>query len=74
MFINPQPQLVNTINILRSNYKKLFFTSNLHFEFLDLAMSVTLGQEWRDLFDYILVDARKPLFQRSESAFNQLDF
>ena len=36
-------------------------------------MSVSLGEDWKDFFDLILVDNKKPLFQRSENPFFIMD-
>ena len=36
--------------------------TNYHVKFLGIAMSVTLGKDWKDFFDLILAYSCKPLF------------
>ena len=40
---------------------------------MEIAMKITLGEDWKDLFDIIVNDSKKPLFQRAESAFYTVD-
>ncbi|XP_052217507.1 5'-nucleotidase domain-containing protein 3-like isoform X2 [Dreissena polymorpha] len=48
-------KLVNTGN-------KLFIISNSGFPFIDAGMKYMVGPGWQDLFDVVVVDARKPKF------------
>ena len=36
-------------------------------------MEVTLGSEWKMLFDIVVVEAHKPLFHRAENSFYLYD-
>jgi hypothetical protein len=36
-------------------------------------MTASLGEEWMSLFDLILLDCHKPLFQRCEHKFVEFD-
>jgi hypothetical protein len=44
-----------------------------HIEFINLVMKATLGEDWKNFFDFCIVDARKPLFFRSNSPFYSVD-
>ena len=59
---------------LRKARKFLFSSTNLHFPITDMIMKVTIGDDWKDRFDLILCDSRKPLFQRTESPFYTADW
>jgi len=47
---------------LRALGKKLFLGTNSHYEYSQLIMSVTLGEDWEDLFDVVVMNCRKPAF------------
>jgi phosphoglycolate phosphatase-like HAD superfamily hydrolase len=68
-YIQPQPELKTHLATLRSHGKKLFLTTNKHIEFLELTMKETLGRDWKDFFDIIVANCRKPLFYKSENPF-----
>ena len=55
------------LNRLVNNGKKLFIVTNSSFNFVDKGMRHLFGKDWRDLFDVIVVDARKPRFFSSSS-------
>ncbi|KAK3730223.1 hypothetical protein RRG08_034968 [Elysia crispata] len=42
--------------------KKLFLVTNSGFPFIDVGMKYMVGSDWRDLFDIVIVNARKPKF------------
>ncbi|XP_078270161.1 5'-nucleotidase domain-containing protein 2-like [Rhinoraja longicauda] len=50
------------LNRLVNNGKKLFLITNSPFNFVDKGMKYMVGDDWRDLFDLIIVQADKPSF------------
>uniref|UniRef100_A0A4W3ICX4 5'-nucleotidase domain containing 2 n=1 Tax=Callorhinchus milii TaxID=7868 RepID=A0A4W3ICX4_CALMI len=50
------------LNRLVNNGKKLFLITNSPFSFVDMGMQHMVGQDWRDLFDLVIVQAEKPTF------------
>ncbi|BFZ06162.1 hypothetical protein BsWGS_09201 [Bradybaena similaris] len=47
--------------------KKLFLVSNSGFPFIDHGMKYMVGNDWLDLFDVVIVSARKPKFFKEGS-------
>ncbi|KAI7694712.1 hypothetical protein SSS_09679 [Sarcoptes scabiei] len=47
---------------LKKNNKKMFVITNSPFYFVDNGMKYMIGDDWRSLFDVIVVQARKPKF------------
>jgi hypothetical protein len=39
-----------------------FLTSNSSFEYVDSVLKISIGDDWQNFFDLIIVNARKPLF------------
>ncbi|OTF76694.1 5'-nucleotidase domain-containing protein-like protein, partial [Euroglyphus maynei] len=58
---------------LRKHNKKVFLITNSPFYFVDNGMKYMIGDDWRTLFDVIVVQARKPSFFKKESSFH-LDY
>jgi HAD superfamily 5'-nucleotidase-like hydrolase len=52
---------------LSSEGKKLFLVSNSGFPFIDQGMKYMVGEDWLDLFDVVIVNARKPKFFKEGS-------
>ncbi|XP_065840527.1 5'-nucleotidase domain-containing protein 3-like [Oscarella lobularis] len=61
-FIVRSPQTVELFNRLKSAGKHLFIITNSKFTFVDEGMKYIVGNDWRDLFDVVVVKARKPFF------------
>ena len=61
-FVKHQPELLQSLIALRKARKFLFIVTNHHLPFTDLVMKQTLGDDWKDYFNLILCDCRKPLF------------
>jgi hypothetical protein len=40
----------------------LFVLTSSHWEYMELILSTTLGEDWRSLFDLVCADGRKPRF------------
>uniref|UniRef100_V9KCQ9 5'-nucleotidase domain-containing 2 n=1 Tax=Callorhinchus milii TaxID=7868 RepID=V9KCQ9_CALMI len=54
--------------------KKLFLITNSPFSFVDKGMSYMIGEDWRYLFDVVIVQADKPhFFNEAIKPFRQLD-
>ena len=52
---------------LRKSNKKTFLITNSKYWFVNLGMTYICGQDWVNLFDVIICDARKPDFFKSKS-------
>ena len=62
--------MASTLQILRMYKKRTFLISNFHHTFLDLIMKTGLNNEhWLDHFDYVFLDARKPLWFTTRTPF-----
>eukprot|EP00825_Cyclidium_porcatum_P045925 TRINITY_DN7107_c0_g1_i3.p1 TRINITY_DN7107_c0_g1~~TRINITY_DN7107_c0_g1_i3.p1 ORF type:complete len:411 (-),score=53.34 TRINITY_DN7107_c0_g1_i3:461-1693(-) len=47
---------------LKQLNKTLFIISNSHFEYVNLTMSFAYGENWLDLFDFVIIKSGKPDF------------
>uniref|UniRef100_A0A336MPZ0 CSON005199 protein n=1 Tax=Culicoides sonorensis TaxID=179676 RepID=A0A336MPZ0_CULSO len=47
--------------------KKLFVVTNSPFYFVNCGMTMLIGENWRDFFDVVIVQARKPKFFTEDS-------
>jgi len=61
-YLDQNPQLKIYFDSLIKAGKKLFLVTNSPFTFVDKGMSYLIGSEWREIFDVIIVQARKPRF------------
>lgn len=70
-FIQDDPELPRALLDLRQSGKSLLLITNSDLEYTEAVMKhaqepyLPAGMKWRDLFDYIIVNARKPDFFRS---------
>jgi len=62
IFFEPQPYLREVIESLKKAGKRLIFVSNSPFWYVDAGMKYFLGENWRELWDTIIVSAGKPRF------------
>jgi HAD superfamily 5'-nucleotidase-like hydrolase len=69
LYIKPKPQLKSMLESFRRDGKELFLASNSDFEFVSAGMTYLVGNDWRSLFDEIIVSARKPSFYGSNRPF-----
>ncbi|KAL9987211.1 hypothetical protein ACROYT_G001482 [Oculina patagonica] len=74
-YLKKSPQLGELLNRLVSSGKMLFLITNSGFEFVRKGMDHMIGKGWRDLFDVIITQARKPSFyhQQASRPFRCLD-
>ncbi|XP_044172224.1 LOW QUALITY PROTEIN: 5'-nucleotidase domain-containing protein 2-like [Acropora millepora] len=61
-YLKRSPLLGELLHSLGSSGKMLFLITNSGFEFVKKGMDHMLGKGWRDLFDIIITQARKPSF------------
>eukprot|EP00118_Oscarella_pearsei_P021820 m.248090 g.248090 ORF g.248090 m.248090 type:complete len:504 (+) comp40281_c1_seq20:515-2026(+) len=65
-YILRSPRTVDLLNWLKSSGKHLFIITNSKFTFVNEGMNFLVGEDWRDLFDVIIVKARKPEFYNDD--------
>ncbi|XP_046641987.1 5'-nucleotidase domain-containing protein 3-like [Daphnia pulicaria] len=61
-YLEKDPQLEVFFNRLINAGKKLFLVTNSPFNFVNKGMQYLIGKHWRDIFDVVIVQARKPKF------------
>ena len=54
---------------LKTFGKHLFIVSNEEWDWVDVVMRASFGNEWYDLFHVLLARAQKPLFYVSDNPF-----
>jgi len=69
----PQPELVPVFKQLRKQGKFIFLATNSHWEYMELIMKTTLGEDWRSCFDMVIANALKPVFFKEEQPFYLVD-
>lgn len=52
---------------LQENGKELFLVTNSPYKFVNRGMNMLVGQNWKDYFDVVIVQARKPRFFTDDS-------
>lgn len=62
LYLRKHPQIPILLNHLRSNDKKVFLITNSPFHFVDKGMKYIVGDGWEELFDVLVLLARKPKF------------
>ncbi|CCI49680.1 unnamed protein product [Albugo candida] len=72
-YVEPNAVLRPFLERLRSNGKKLFLCTNSSFPYIDAGLRHMVGDSWQQLFDVVLVSARKPNFYTRQRAFRVLD-
>lgn len=78
-YIFKDPELGVALHKLRSGGKKLFLLTNSGFDFTRAVMSYLLDDlvpeypSWRNYFDYVVTDAKKPEFFSGSNPFLEID-
>jgi HAD superfamily 5'-nucleotidase-like hydrolase len=78
-YIFKDPELGPALHKLRSGGKRLFLLTNSAFDFTRAVMSYLLDQvvpeypSWRNYFDFVVTDARKPEFFSGQRPFIEVD-
>lgn len=71
-YLARSPRLVGYLENLRKNGKRTFLLTNSTLPFISKGMSyLTSSDDWMDLFDCVIVSARKPEFYRSYRPFRR---
>ncbi|GFU91651.1 5'-nucleotidase domain-containing protein 3 [Trichonephila clavipes] len=60
-------ELTKFLQSLQEAGKKMFLITNSPFKFVDRGMTFMLGPCWRNYFDVVIVEAKKPLFFANQS-------
>ncbi|PAV73391.1 hypothetical protein WR25_19155 [Diploscapter pachys] len=68
-YIHPNQGLKEYLEMLNSRGKELFVVTNSPFKFIDAGLTYMLGKDWRRLFKYIVVSAKKPKFFTEKEPF-----
>lgn len=66
-FIEPNLNLRKLLERLTNADKQLFLVTNSPYNFVNKGMGMLVGEDWKDLFDVVIVQARKPRFFTDES-------
>ncbi|CAH0561960.1 unnamed protein product [Brassicogethes aeneus] len=61
-YIEPNSQLRPFFDRLKKAGKKMFLVTNSPYKFVNKGMTFLLGSDWKDYFDVLIVQARKPRF------------
>lgn len=72
-YIEPNPTLRPLLERIRNSGKKSFLCTNSSFPYINAGLKYMLGDDWRELFDVVIVSARKPKFYTRQRAFRMLD-
>ncbi|XP_063974714.1 5'-nucleotidase domain-containing protein 3 [Diachasmimorpha longicaudata] len=66
-YLEPNKDLRKFFDRLVSAKKKMFLVTNSPFHFVDKGMKFLVGDDWRNYFDVVIVQARKPRFFTDET-------
>ncbi|KAK4872283.1 hypothetical protein RN001_016407 [Aquatica leii] len=66
-YIKYNPDLGRFFQRLVEADKKLFLVTNSPYRFVNIGMQMLIGKNWKDYFDVIIVQARKPKFFTDKS-------
>ncbi|KAJ2078477.1 hypothetical protein H4R24_004455 [Coemansia sp. RSA 988] len=69
-YLNRAPELLQILNTLKSEGKRLFLLTNSGYQYVDKGLTYMFNTpEWRDVFDVVIVGARKPGWYLSHRPF-----
>eukprot|EP00472_Partenskyella_glossopodia_P002052 CAMPEP_0197522094 /NCGR_PEP_ID=MMETSP1318-20131121/7282_1 /TAXON_ID=552666 /ORGANISM="Partenskyella glossopodia, Strain RCC365" /LENGTH=559 /DNA_ID=CAMNT_0043074329 /DNA_START=208 /DNA_END=1887 /DNA_ORIENTATION=- len=71
-YIEFPPHLRNILERFKNNGKKLWLVSNSQFWYVDAGMRHVVGDDWRELFEVVVVGASKPGFYTENSPFREV--
>ena len=66
-FVRPDPELPQTLIDQRQAGKTLMLITNSDFGYTETVMTCALGDRWKEFFDIVIVNARKPDFWSSDA-------
>lgn len=72
-YIEPNNKIRTLLERMKGNDKELFVCTNSSFQYLDAGMEFMIGKDWRELFDVVMVSARKPDFYTRNRSFRLFD-
>jgi len=61
-YFDVTPHLKDVLDNLKDSGKRLIFASNSPYWYVDAGMKYILGDQWRDIWDAVIVSAGKPAF------------
>ncbi|KAM7282276.1 5'-nucleotidase domain-containing protein 3 [Ixodes scapularis] len=61
-YLEKPAELMTFLERLKNAKKQMFLVTNSPFKFVDVGMRYMIGADWQDLFDVVIVQARKPKF------------
>ena len=67
-YFEPQSHLADMLRSLKSSGKKLLFVSNSPFWYVDAGIKYAIGEDWRDIWDAVIVSAGKPSFYTDDTS------
>ncbi|CAI5720658.1 unnamed protein product [Peronospora destructor] len=72
-YMETNPTLRLLIERMRDSGKKVFLCTNSSFSYINAGLRYMLGDDWRELFDVVIVNAQKPKFYTRRRAFRIVD-
>lgn len=69
-YFEENPRLIPFLKRLREANKQIFLITNSAFWYVNRGMTYLLGENWRESFDVIICQARKPSFFGAEKRFH----
>lgn len=66
-YFEPSPHLREVLQKLKDSGKRLIFVSNSPFWYVDSGMKYVIGENWREMWDAVIVSAGKPRFYTETS-------
>ncbi len=66
-YFEPSPHLREVLQKLKDSGKRLIFVSNSPFWYVDSGMKYVIGENWREMWDAVIVSAGKPRFYKETS-------
>ncbi|SPQ93953.1 5'-nucleotidase domain-containing protein [Plasmodiophora brassicae] len=72
-YLSPSTATKKYLQTLRAAGKKTFLLSNSPFPFIDAGMRFIYSDDWRSLFDVIIVSAGKPAWFHRDSRFRRVE-
>jgi len=74
LYLHKDEELIPYLTMLQESGKKIFLITNSPFETVDKGMAFKIGDQWREYFDVIIVQAGKPhFFKNTTQPFRELE-
>ena len=72
-YIIAQPELREVFQKMRDQGKFIFLGTNAHYDYMEVIMKVTLGDDWRSFFNMVFCNCKKPGFFNTKNTMYFLD-